>query len=794
MKNKYFLLFFIFFLISNQVYSTEFEFEVDSLKLIDEEKKVIALNGKAINKNLNLEIYGGEFEYNKIEKILIIKKKGVALFNSEKIKIYFNKGIFDQNKTKIFLEDNVIVKSLRDEFHLNSDKIIYDYDKKIINSDNKSILKDKLGNTYYSDRFIYDIKTDVIKLENLQFIDEKKNILKSPISFINLKSGKIFGKDIEVNLLNTLLDQNNEPRMKGNSYVSNNENTTINKGVFSSCKKRDGCPPWQLISEKIVHDKKKKTVFYNNATLKVYNIPILYFPKFFHPDPSVKRRSGFLIPNIRRSSNSSNYLNTPYFLAISENKDATFSPRFYSDESFLVQTEYRQKNSNSNHIADLSFFSKKNVKSKNHLFYKYDKNFNFMNFDKSEISYNFQQVSDKTYLKVDKIDSEIINDKDVLENSLNIKLSSNDLSLDLETVVYDNLNKTNNDRYEYIFPRLGISKNIENFSNLNGDLQINSENILRNYNGNVYEKVNINDFIFTSYPKYSKLGIETNYQYLIKNSNLNNKKSEIYENGSNNYLSGIYQFNSSIPLFSLNENYRKVLIPKISMKIAPPHTKNEENNENKIDVNNLFNLNRSTTNDTIEGGFSASVGSEYSLFNNKSSKEIIKFTIANNLRLSENNKLQSRGQIGKKTSNFFTKTNYRPNNFVNLEYEAAIKNNLDDVAYESLSTNFDFNKLVTTFSYINENDTKSSNSYLTNNTIFYINDSNNFNFTTRKNKSDDLTEYYKLMYQYKNDCLSASIEYNKDFYDDRDLKTEESIFFKLTIIPFGSTNSPNLKN
>ena len=192
MKNKYFLLFFIFFLISNQVYSTEFEFEVDSLKLIDEEKKVIALNGKAINKNLNLEIYGGEFEYNKIEKILIIKKKGVALFNSEKIKIYFNKGIFDQNKTKIFLEDNVIVKSLRDEFHLNSDKIIYDYDKKIINSDNKSILKDKLGNTYYSDRFIYDIKTDVIKLENLQFIDEKKNILKSPISFINLKSGKIF--------------------------------------------------------------------------------------------------------------------------------------------------------------------------------------------------------------------------------------------------------------------------------------------------------------------------------------------------------------------------------------------------------------------------------------------------------------------------------------------------------------------------------------------------------------------------------------------------------------------------
>ena len=48
------------------------------------------------------------------------------------------------------------------------------------------------------------------------------------------------------------------------------------------------------------------------------------------------------------------------------------------------------------------------------------------------------------------------------------------------------------------------------------------------------------------------------------------------------------------------------------------------------------------------------------------------------------------------------------------------------------------------------------------------------------------------MYQYKNDCLSASIEYNKDYYDDGDIKPKEGILFKLTIIPFGETSSPNL--
>ena len=58
-------------------------------------------------------------------------------------------------------------------------------------------------------------------------------------------------------------------------------------------KKKDKCPPWILQAKKITHDKIKKTIYYEHATLKVYDIPIFYFPKFFHPDPTVKRQSGF---------------------------------------------------------------------------------------------------------------------------------------------------------------------------------------------------------------------------------------------------------------------------------------------------------------------------------------------------------------------------------------------------------------------------------------------------------------------------------------------------------------------
>ena len=65
---------------------------------------------------------------------------------------------------------------------------------------------------------------------------------------------------------------------------------------------------------------------------------------------------------------------------------------------------------------------------------------------------------------------------------------------------------------------------------------------------------------------------------------------------------------------------------------------------------------------------------------------------------------------------------------------------------------------------------------------------NSLSFSTRKNKKTNLTEYYNLVYQYKNDCLDASIEYNKEYYSDRDIKPDEGIFLKLTIIPFNKEN------
>ena len=147
-----------------------------------------------------------------------------------------------------------------------------------------------------------------------------------------------------------------DPRLKGVSSMGNNDITLINKGIFTSCSKNNKCPPWQIQSNKIRHNLAKKTIYYDNAVLKVYDFPIFYFPKFFHPDPSVKRQSGFLMPTFEDSISVGSSFGVPYYHVLADNKDFTVKPRFYSDQKkILLQSEYRHVNKKSNHIVDFSY-------------------------------------------------------------------------------------------------------------------------------------------------------------------------------------------------------------------------------------------------------------------------------------------------------------------------------------------------------------------------------------------------------------------------------------------------------
>ncbi len=790
MKNKIFYI--IFFLITFDIaYAESFDFQTKKIEIVNENKLIKADFGKAISKDGNLIINADKFIYQIKNKILEASGNGSIIVKNKDLEILFNDLIFNQNTSLITLNDNVRFFEKKKDLEIYTNSATLNQNQNNLQSNTKSKIIDKLRNTYLVDKFYYEIDKDLLKVENLIFTDTKKNKLETSLAYLNINNGKLYSKDTELNLAGSNRN-GNEPRIKGKSVIHDKEFTEVKKGVFTSCKKRDGCPPWKISSEKIKHDKKNKIINYENAKFYIYDFPILYLPRFFYPDPTVKRQSGFLAPSFNNSvNNSKNFISLPYFYAPTSNKDFTFTPRFYPEKNLLLQTEFRQVNNDSNHNSDFSFYGKEND---GHLFYEYNKLSNFEKFKESNIDVKLQQVSDNNYLKRNKIYSKLTNDLDFLENSISLSLYSDNFVAELNSTVFEDLDKNKNDKYEFIVPKIDFLWNIENRTNLNGDLSFKSNNLVRNYNTNVYEKSNINDLYFRSNPIINNLGISNNYQFIIKNINTDSKNSSVFKEKENFDISGLLQLNSVFPMEKQNKLYQNIFTPKVSMKIAPNHTKNYKGDENKINVNNVYSLNRINKNDTIEGGLSLSYGADYNLINKNQNDKILSFKIANNLRINENPDISHLNQLNQKTSNFFTETYFKPTNFLDLKYDATIKNNLSEISYENIVADLKFKNFEISFDYLNENNTKEKNSYLSNTASFSIDNSNSIMFETRENKIDNFTEFYKLIYQYKNDCLSASIEYNKDYYNDKDLTSTENIFFKLSIIPFSQTNSPNLLN
>ena len=97
-----------------------------------------------------------------------------------------------------------------------------------------------------------------------------------------------------------------------------------------------------MSADKITHDKKKRLLVIKMQVLN-YMIRKFLFSKIFHPDPTVERQTGFLIPKIQDNSTTGMSLNLPYFMALAKNKDITLSPRFFADDKFLIQSEFRKK-------------------------------------------------------------------------------------------------------------------------------------------------------------------------------------------------------------------------------------------------------------------------------------------------------------------------------------------------------------------------------------------------------------------------------------------------------------------
>lgn len=109
-----------------------------------------------------------------------------------------------------------------------------------------------------------------------------------------------------------------------------------------TCVSADGTPVWQIVAREAKHDSKEHTIYYKDARLQFGKVPVFYTPYFEYPDPTVTRRTGFLLPSVNWGQFGFG-VTTPYFWAINRSTDLTFSPMWTTKRGPLADLEFRQR-------------------------------------------------------------------------------------------------------------------------------------------------------------------------------------------------------------------------------------------------------------------------------------------------------------------------------------------------------------------------------------------------------------------------------------------------------------------
>ena len=763
----------------------------------NENKIFTEKNSRAKNLNDNIEISADNFEYNILENIITAEKKVILQNKIEDYKIYSEFLSYLRKDEKIFTkgETTALIKS---KYNFKTQNLIFYKNLMQLVSQDKTELTDKL-NIYNFSKFKYLIDEEILKGEKILINSNYKSAKSDKFYFenaiINLKNADFVAKDTEIFMHKQIFDNSdNDPRIKGASSKKEGDITIINKAVFTSCKKNDDCPPWSIQSNEIKHDKKKKQLIYKNALLKVYDIPVLYFPKFFHPDPTVNRQSGILKPVLNNSNVLGSSFSLPYYQVISEDSDITFAPTLFDSETKMIQNEYRKVGKNFNFLTNFghareyksSILNKK--KNISYLFSKFNLDLDIEKFDYSNIDIRIEKVTNDTFLKV--FDTNLLDEATSLNPSnpnsltsefkINLNNENNNFTAGFQS--FENLQLAKNDRYQYVLPYYNLDKIL--FSELkSGTISFNSSGSNDLNNTNQLKSQIINNIVYSSDDFISSKGLKNSFDLSFKNLNSVGKNISEYKSSPQIEISSIVNFNSSYPMKKQQGNYNNLLTPKFSFRINPSDMKNYNSSKKTINTNNIFSVNRLGLSDTFETGKSLTLGIDYKKEMLSDMNKYFEMKLATVLRDKKENFIPSNTTLNQKNSNIFGSMTNTFSNNLKLNYEFAIDEDFNEFQYNDINATISINNFVTKFNFIKEIRDMGNQDVIENNTTYIVDEKNHFSFNTRRNRKLNLTEFYDLVYEYKNDCFVAGVKYKKTYYEDRDLKPTEDLFFTVTLFP-----------
>ncbi len=222
-----------------------------------------------------------------------------------------------------------------------------------------------------ADQLVYDYKNDTVAaVGNVQIYYDGQSVEAKRVTLfrktsklraegdvrLKQKDGKIvtadnleLSQDLKEGFLNSLrLDTPDKTHFAATRADRTDGNITVfQNGVYTACEpckdKPEKPPLWQIKAARIIHNEDEKMIYYQDATLEFFGLPFAYFPYFSSPDPTVKRKTGFLFPEFYSSSMVGYGASIPFFWNIAPDRDVTLDPMYFTEQGLLMRGEWRQR-------------------------------------------------------------------------------------------------------------------------------------------------------------------------------------------------------------------------------------------------------------------------------------------------------------------------------------------------------------------------------------------------------------------------------------------------------------------
>jgi len=773
-----------------------------------------------------------------------ISKAENSIYNLTAIQIkYIN------NKNTIIAEGEALAK---DQYgrEIFSNSIIYYKSLNKLETKGSSKYKDTKNNVIYADQFFYDIKLKkIIAKENVTYInsngdqfdfsrfdyDENTEIGIGKNAIINfLDKSSMDGQLVIINNKTGITKIKKETKEKNDkkffqkirnffkNYNNQNRYTTCeNKNKEAKTKIIDRCPDWSLTTAETIHDKVNKMVYHKNATINLANIPVLYTPYFSHPDPTVKRKSGFLTPIIKNFSDLGRSYKTPYFFVIDNNSDLTFTPVFFEEENQLILTEYKKQYQNSFFALDSSYTKgyKKLVKknnsnetlnrtsgSRNHLFLNFQGSYNSLLFDNNEVEINLQRVSQKNYLKVYQINTDLVlQDVNNLKNNIIINSYEKKQKLNISGSIYEKLDEENpNTKYSYEIPQI----NYQNYFNIfDQHANIKSNIKAKNYNGDSKEISQLNEIQGSSKSFIQKkIGISNKVKASLLNTNEYKDKVLGNTEDTQSQFFNTIGLETKFPLMKENESLSQMLTPTTLIKYTSGSMEDIKNNQQILQTKDIISIDRIASAEKIDTGLSLGYGLDYQMDKKNSNKEIFlknDFFLGQVINHKKNSNKPISSSLNEKKSNFVGKYEFKLDNdkinenqkesidTFNFSYNFNIADNLDKILKNQIDITKINNKNNLQISYYETHDIDNSQ-YIEGRFLRKFSENYNFLIGARKNLETSRSDNNFLEMNYESDCLKYGFNLTKKFYNNDDIKTSNNLTFFVMLKPFGQPLAPDL--